>query len=72
MALLSAKQKYKKIPISLRFDDHLLLDIKAYNTWAGIDRLDDFLEQAARYILEKDKDWQKKISQSSSESDSSA
>ena len=72
MALLNAKQKSKRIPISLRFDDHLLLDIKAYNAWAGIDRLDDFLEQAARYILEKDKDWQKKISQPSSESDSSA
>lgn len=71
MALLSAKPKSKRIPISLRFDDHLISDIKAYNTWAGIDRLDDFLEQAARFVLDKDKDWQKKISQSSSESDSS-
>ncbi len=72
MALLSAKQKSKRIPISLRFDDRLISDIKAYNAWAGIDRLDDFLEQAARFVLDKDKDWQKKISQSSSESDSSA
>lgn len=60
MALLSAKTKLKRVPISLRFDDRLISDIKAYNTWAGIDRLDDFLEQAARYVLERDKDWQKK------------
>jgi hypothetical protein len=60
MVLLSAKQKSKRVPISLRFDDRLISDIKAYNAWAGIDRLDDFFEQAARYILEKDKDWQRK------------
>lgn len=61
MALLSAKPKSKRVPISLRFDDRLILDIKAYSAWAGIDRLDDFLEQAARYVLEKDKDWQRKV-----------
>ena len=42
MALLSAKPKSKKVPISLRFDDRLISDIKAYNARAGIDRLDDF------------------------------
>ena len=63
MALLSAKQKSKRVPISLRFDDSLIADIKAYNAWAGIDRLDDFLEQAARYVLEKDKDWQRKAAE---------
>ena len=67
MALLSAKPKSKRVPISLRFDDRLISDIKAYNTWAGIDRLDDFLEQAARFVLEKDKDWQKKLNENSPE-----
>ncbi len=61
MALLSAKPKSKRVPISLRFDDRLISDIKAYNAWADIDRLDDFLEQAARFVLEKDKDWQRKV-----------
>lgn len=60
MPLLSPKPKSKKIPISLRFDEVLIADIKAYQEWAAIDRLDDFFEQAARFILEKDKDWQKK------------
>ena len=67
MALLSAKPKSKRVPISLRFDDRLISDIKAYNIWAGIDRLDDFLEQAARFVLEKDKDWQKKLNENSPE-----
>lgn len=67
MALLSAKPKSKRVPVSLRFDDRLISDIKAYNAWAGIDRLDEFLEQAARFVLEKDKDWQKKLNENSSE-----
>lgn len=60
MALLIAKPKSKKLPLSLRFSDTLISEIKAYNKFVGIERLDDFFEQAARYILEKDKDWQKK------------
>jgi hypothetical protein len=71
MALLSAKPKSKRIPISLRFDDHLISDIKAYNAWAGINRLDDFLEQAARFVLGRDKDWQKKINKPSPENNGS-
>ena len=69
MALLTPQQKYKKIPISLRFDESLLTEIKSYNEWVGIERLEHFFEQAARYILEKDKDWQKKAGQFSSEFD---
>jgi hypothetical protein len=67
MALLVAKQKSKKMPISLRFDAALVSEIKAYSEWIGIERLEDFFEQAARYILEKDKDWQKKAGQGSPE-----
>ena len=67
MALLNAKQKSKKVPFSLRLDDALVSEIKAYNAWVGIDRLEDFFEQAARFILEKDKNWQKKAGQSSTE-----
>lgn len=67
MALLLAKQKSKRVPFSLRLDEGLISEIKAYNTWVGIERLEDFFEQAARYILEKDKDWQKKSGQSTPE-----
>ena len=61
MALLTAKQKLKKVPLSLRLDEGLLSEIKAYSEWIGIERLEDFFGQAARYILEKDKDWQKNL-----------
>jgi len=67
MSLLIPQLKSKKITLSLRFDESLLTAIKSYNEWVGIDRIDHFFEQAARYILEKDKDWQKKAGQSSSE-----
>lgn len=60
MALLNTKYKSKKISVSLRFEENLLAEIKAYQQWAGIDRLNDFFEESARYILEKDKDWVKK------------
>ena len=60
MALLTAKQKSKKMTLPLRLDEGLISEIKAYNEWIGIERLEDFFDQAARYILEKDKDWQKK------------
>lgn len=61
MALLNAKPKAKRVPISLRVDEALLAEIKAYNEWAAIGRVDDFFDQAARFIFERDKDWQKKV-----------
>lgn len=67
MALLSAKPKSKKIQITLRLEEVLLSEIKAYQTWAGIDRLDDFFEEAVRYVFDKDKEWVKKDSLTSSE-----
>lgn len=57
MALLHSKPKSNKIAVSLRFEENLLNEIKTYQEWAGIDKLNDFLEQSARFILEKDKDW---------------
>ncbi len=60
MALLTPQQKFKKIPITIRFDESLLTTIRSYNEWVGIERIDHFFEQAARFVLERDKDWQKK------------
>jgi hypothetical protein len=67
MALLNSKPKSNKIAVSLRFEEVLLKEIKAYQEWAGIDKLNDFFEQSARFILEKDKDWIKKESQNKTE-----
>lgn len=62
MALLTAKPKSRRVAITLRFNDSLITEIKAYSEWASIDRIDDFFDQAARYVLERDKDWIKKES----------
>lgn len=67
MALLHSKSKSNKISVSLRFEESLLKEIKAYQEWATIDKLNDFFEQSARFILEKDKDWQKKLDQTQGE-----
>lgn len=67
MSLLTAQPKAKKITLSLRLDEELLIKIKSYNEWVGIERVDQFFEQAARYILEKDREWQKKQEPSFSE-----
>ncbi len=33
-------------------------EIRAYCKWAGIEKLEEFVEQASQWILKKDKDWQ--------------
>jgi hypothetical protein len=67
MSLLTAHPKSKKVTLSLRLDEELLIKVKSYNEWVGIDRVDDFFDQAARYILQKDREWQKKQEPSFSE-----
>lgn len=67
MALLHSKHKSIKIAVSLRFEEALLNEIKAYQEWANIDKINDFFEQSAKFILEKDKDWVKKGFQSKAE-----
>ena len=66
MALLNSKPKSNKIAVSLRFEEVLLKEIKAYQEWAGINKLNDFFDQSARFILEKDKDWIKREVQNES------
>ncbi len=68
MSLLTVQPKSKKVTLSLRLDEELLTKVKSYNEWAGIERIDHFFEQAASYVLKKDKDFQKKSGQSSSQS----
>jgi hypothetical protein len=31
--------------------------IRQYCEWAGVKKTDDFFEQAAEFVLSKDKDW---------------
>jgi len=57
MAIIKVKKKLEKEQIRISIENNLLEKIKKYCEWAGVTRQEDFFEQAAEYILSKDKDW---------------
>lgn len=57
MALITVKKKPEKVQVRISLENHLLEKIKQYCEWVGITKHDEFFEQAAEYILSKDKDW---------------
>ena len=57
MPIIKAKQKQDKEQIRISIEMRLLEKIKKYCEWAGISKQDEFFEQAAEYVLSKDKDW---------------
>lgn len=58
MALLKPSNKVSKEQIRLSLDKAILDEIQQYCQWAGLDRLDDFVEQASRLVMRKDREWQ--------------
>lgn len=57
MAIIKAKQKQQKEQLRINIDKNLHEKIKQYCEWAGVQKIDDFIEQAAEYVFVKDKDW---------------
>ena len=57
MPIIKAKQKQDKEQIRISVDKGLLDKIKQYCDWANVTKQDEFLEQAAEFVLSKDKDW---------------
>lgn len=57
MALLKPNAKATKEQVRINIDKGILSNVKSYVEWAGLDKVDDFFEQAAQHILAKDKDW---------------
>ena len=45
--------------LRIRVKEHLLKEIEAYNEWAGLHSVNDFIEKASLYILENDLEWSK-------------
>lgn len=58
MPIIKAKQKQDKEQIRISVDKGLLDKIKQYCEWANVTKQDEFFEQAAEFVLSKDKDWQ--------------
>lgn len=50
--------------VKIAIDSGLLEEIEKYCSFAKLESKDDFLSEAAKYILERDKDWKnyKKLS----------
>jgi hypothetical protein len=59
MPLLKPSAISTKQTLRINIDKYLVAKIESYCKWAGIKKTDEFIEQAAEFILAKDKDWQK-------------
>ena len=59
MPLLKPTDKTELKKVSLELSVPLLDEIKSYCDWAKIERIDEFLIQASKLVLKKDRDWQK-------------
>ena len=57
MALIAAKKIKDKEKIKLEIDKDIYSEIQKYCSWAGINEIDYFFEEAAQLIFSKDKDW---------------
>jgi hypothetical protein len=56
MALITPKKQLETKKIKLEITNETFLEIEKYCSWAGVD-LNHFLEEAAKLVLLKDKDW---------------
>ena len=66
MPIIKSKQNLEKGKIRINMDNKLLEKIKQYCEWVGVNNQDDFFQQAAEYVLSKDKEWATHISQKTS------
>ncbi len=57
MPIVKAKQKQDKTQIRINIETKIFESIKEYCDWANVHKHDDFFEEAAKYLLTKDKDW---------------
>lgn len=57
MPLIKSKRKPEKEQVKIMVDNQILEKVKQYCEWADVIKQDDFFEQAAEFILSKDKDW---------------
>lgn len=57
--LLSASKKVVMAREKIEIPEPLLDEAKAYAEWAGIETLDEVIQQALEYVLSADKEWRK-------------
>lgn len=59
MALIQAKSAHKTEKVKLDIREDILSEIQEYCSWAGIDNLNFFIEEAAQFVFAKDTDWKR-------------
>ncbi len=65
MSIIKAKLKNQKEQLRINIESPIFDQIKNYCKWADIQKYDEFFEQAAEYVLKKDKAWQEAVKKSS-------
>ncbi len=63
MSIIKSKEKSKKEQIRISIEKHIAEKIRQYCEWAGVDKTDEFFEQAAEFVLAKDKEWLNHVNQ---------
>lgn len=59
MAIINGMRKSNKDKLKIEINAEVLENIRSYCKWSEIDNIDYFFEEAASYILSKDRDWKK-------------
>jgi hypothetical protein len=57
MPLITAKPELRFEKICFKISTELLAEVKAYCETFGIRAVDNFLSEAAEYVLKTDRDW---------------
>lgn len=65
MPIIKANEAPITEQIRIRINKPILEKIRQYCAWVGVKKEDAFFEQAAEFILSKDKEWLNHISQQS-------
>ena len=61
MPLLKPSAKPVKEQVRIYIESDVVQQMRDYCQWAGLGKIDEFIEQAALLVLEKDKEWQKAL-----------
>lgn len=60
MPIITTKQESKKEKLTIEIHSDVLNEINAYCKWAKVD-IDLFLEEAAKFIFKKDKEYKTEV-----------
>ena len=60
MPVISAQKQPERDRIKIEINSEIAAEVKAYMQWADIKDLSFFFEEAASFVLSKDKEWKQR------------